>query len=423
MGFNLTNTVSATAVFIQGVLSFFSPCVLPLVPVYLSYLSGGLSQEDGAKRRRKLLVSTLFFVIGISFAFFVLGMGVSALGQFFSGNREIFAFVGGILLIVLGLLQLGVFGKHSLSKELRLPFRISGTMNPVTAWLLGFTFSFAWTPCVGPALASVLLMAGTAESSSLGFFYIFLYTIGFVIPFLVLGIFADALIGWLQKSKKALVWTTRIGAVLLIIMGGLLLSGWVTSDSFQSAFPGVESSSSTGQDSSSAGEPSSQPTESSSSSDSSSASSRPVIPAVDFTLTDQYGNSHTLSDYKGKVVFLNFWADWCKYCVKEMPDIQQLYLDQGENTGDVIILGITSGTTQETMTQFFEDHKLTYPTLLDTDQQVFSAYGAATLPITYMIDKEGNVYGYFNGMMTRDVMDSIIQQTIDGSEESSSQSQ
>ena len=122
-------------------------------------------------------------------------------------------------------------------------------------------------------------------------------------------------------------------------------------------------------------------------------------------------------------MFLNFWADWCKYCVKEMPDIQQLYLDQGENTGDVIILGITSGTTQETMTQFFEDHKLTYPTLLDTDQQVFSAYGAATLPITYMIDKEGNVYGYFNGMMTRDVMDSIIQQTIDGSEESSSQSQ
>ena len=83
MGFNLTNTVSATAVFIQGVLSFFSPCVLPLVPVYLSYLSGGLSQEDGAKRRRKLLVSTLFFVIGISFAFFVLGHGCFCLGAVF----------------------------------------------------------------------------------------------------------------------------------------------------------------------------------------------------------------------------------------------------------------------------------------------------------------------------------------------------
>ena len=418
MGFDLTNTVSAAAVFLQGILSFFSPCVIPLVPVYLSYLSGGVSQENPAKRRKKLLISTLFFVLGISFSFFVLGLGVSTLGQFFSNNRAIFSFIGGIVLIVLGLFQLGIFGKHKLMRELRLPFRVSGNVNPFTALLLGFTFSFAWTPCVGPALASVLLMAGAAESSSLGFFYILLYTLGFVIPFLALGIFADTMLGFVQKSKKALLWTTRIGASLLIVMGLLLLSGWVTSDSFQSNFFGSNgappSVSSSSNQSSSGSTSSSAPT----------PTERPKIPAVDFTLKDQYGNSHTLSDYKGKVVFLNFWADWCGYCLKEMPDIQQLYMDHGENQEDVVILGITYGLTQEEMAKFFEDRDLTYPTLLDENQEMFMTYGANSLPTTYMIDKDGNVYGYLPGMMTREIMDSIIQQTLDShsSDEDSSSS-
>ena len=225
MGFTIQNSVSALTVFVQGLLSFFSPCVLPLVPVYLSYLSGGAQQTR--HRRRKLLVSTVFFVLGISFAFFVLGMGVSALGQFFSGARVWIARIGGVLLIVMGLIQL--FG-GGFTRELRLPFRLKNTINPFTALLLGFTFSFAWTPCVGPALASVLLMAGSTGSSALGFAYIGLYTLGFVVPFLLVGIFADAMLGLFSRSKKALVWTTRVGAVLLMLIGVLLLLGWTTGD-------------------------------------------------------------------------------------------------------------------------------------------------------------------------------------------------
>lgn len=111
------------------------------------------------------------------------------------------------------------------------------------------------------------------------------------------------------------------------------------------------------------------------------------------------------------MVFLNFWADWCGYCVKEMPDIQQLYLDEGENTGDVIILGITNGLSQQEMADFFTEKQLTYPTLLDTDGSVFATYGAYSLPTTFMIDADGNVYGYLTGMMDRETMDSIIAQT------------
>ena len=393
MGFTIQNSVSALTVFVQGLLSFFSPCVLPLVPVYLSYLSGGAQQTR--HRRRKLLVSTVFFVLGISFAFFVLGMGVSALGQFFSGARVWIARIGGVLLIVMGLIQL--FG-GGFTRELRLPFRLKNTINPFTALLLGFTFSFAWTPCVGPALASVLLMAGSTGSSALGFAYIGLYTLGFVVPFLLVGIFADAMLGLLSRSKKALVWTTRVGAVLLMLIGVLLLLGWTTGDV-------AGSGSSSPSASSSAAAPSPEPTATP------APTERPVVAAPDFTLTDQYGNTHTLSDYKGKVVFLNFWADWCGYCVEEMPDIQQLYLDEGENTGDVIILGITNGLSQQEMADFFAEKELTYPTLLDTDGSVFATYGAYSLPTTFMIDVDGNVYGYLPGMMDRETMDSIIAQT------------
>ena len=270
-------------VFLEGIISFFSPCIIPILPLYMSYLAGSAKKvnKDGTiyYKRSTTLFHTFFFILGISASFFILGLSFTALGLFFQNIKHILLIICGIIIIILGFFQMGLIKIKFLQKERKMNVNLNiKKINPFFAFLLGFLFSFAWTPCVGPALASVLLMAGTAESSSLGFFYIFLYTIGFVIPFLVLGIFADALMGWLQKSKKALVWTTRIGAVLLIIMGGLLLSGWVTSDSFQSAFPGVESSSSTGQDSSSAGEPSSQPTESSSSSDSSSASSRPVVP-------------------------------------------------------------------------------------------------------------------------------------------------
>ena len=393
MGFTIQNSVSALTVFVQGLLSFFSPCVLPLVPVYLSYLSGGAQQTR--HRRRKLLVSTVFFVLGISFAFFVLGMGVSALGQFFSGARVWIARIGGVLLIVMGLIQL--FG-GGFTRELRLPFRLKNTINPFTALLLGFTFSFAWTPCVGPALASVLLMAGSTGSSALGFAYIGLYTLGFVVPFLLVGIFADAMLGLLSRSKKALVWTTRVGAVLLMLIGVLLLLGWTTGDV-------AGSGSSSPSASSSAPAPSPEPTATP------APTERPVVAAPDFTLTDQYGSTHTLSDYKGKVVFLNFWADWCGYCVEEMPDIQQLYLDEGENTGDVIILGITNGLSQQEMADFFAEKELTYPTLLDTDGSVFATYGAYSLPTTFMIDVDGNVYGYLPGMMDRETMDSIIAQT------------
>lgn len=230
MGFTIETGISGVTVFLQGLLSFFSPCVLPLVPLYIGYLAGGAKtvDEDGVihYRRSKVIVNTLFFVLGVSFAFFLLGFGFTAVGKFFSGNRVLFARIGGVLVILFGVFQL--FGSNVFTREHRLPFRLSRfSMNPAVALILGFTFSFAWTPCVGPALTSVLLMASSASSSAVGYALIGVYTLGFVIPFLAVGLFTGAVLDFFKRHQRVVKYTVKTGGVLMILMGIMMLTGWM----------------------------------------------------------------------------------------------------------------------------------------------------------------------------------------------------
>ena len=418
MGFDLETSVPAITVFIQGVLSFFSPCVLPLVPLYVSYLAGGtgVTDENGNIRypKGKVLLNTVFFVLGISFAFFLLGFGFTALGRFFSDYQTWFARVSGIIMILFGIYQFGFFGQSAaLGRERRLPFRLDRwAMNPLVALILGFTFSFAWTPCVGPTLSSVLLMASSASSASKGFLLIGVYTAGFVIPFLAVGLFTGTVLGFFKRHQKVVRYTVKIGAALLILMGVMTLTGFMN---------GI-----TGYLSSAVGSVSPQQTEAAESAEpeaSPQASQRPVVPAPDFTLTDQYGNTHTLSDYKDKTVFLNFWATWCGPCKSEMPDIQKLYEDYGKNGGDLVVLGVasprteqnpyTNEGTQEEVEQFLEDNGYTFPVVMDLTGETLYYYAISAFPTTFMIDSNGNVYGYVPGALTGDIMESIVQQTMD----------
>ena len=145
-----------------------------------------------------------------------------------------------------------------------------------------------------------------------------------------------------------------------------------------------------------------------------------TIPAIDFTLQDQYGNTHTLSEYKGKTVFLNFWATWCPPCRNEMPDIQKLYEEyQAEEDPSVIILGIAAPNygqegSEEEIIAFLEKNGYTYPVVMDTTGEMFMQYGIYSFPTTFMIDAEGNIFGYLPGQLNEMVMRSIIEQTVTG---------
>ena len=144
------------------------------------------------------------------------------------------------------------------------------------------------------------------------------------------------------------------------------------------------------------------------------------IGAPDFTLVDQYGETHTLFDYKGKTVFLNFWATWCPPCRAEMPDIQKLY-EEYDTEGDdaLIVLGIASPDiggekSEEGVKQFLEENGYTYPVLMDTTGEQFMNYGVFSYPTTFMIDRDGNVFGYVSGSLSGDMMKSIVEQTMTG---------
>ena len=437
MGFTIETGVSAAAVFIQGLLSFFSPCVLPLVPLYFGYLAGGVGMDEEGGRL-KLFFRVLCFTLGISGAFFVLGLGASALGEFFSEQRMLFARIGGILIILFGLYQLGVFGSSRiLGGEHRLPLRLEKmTMSPITALIMGFTFSFAWTPCVGPALTSVLLMAGSAQTSASGFLLIGVYTLGFILPFLAAGIFTAQLLGFFRRHMKAVRYTVKVGGVLMILMGVLMftgkmndITGYLSTVQSEQEVTGQNETEQNESEQSKNGtdeESDAAPEESSTEEDQDSAdnteSTLTPAPLSDFELTDQFGNTHTLADYEGKVIFLNFWATWCGPCRNEMPDIQKLYEEysaQGEDA-EVVILGVAGpGIGQEgsadEIASFMEENGYTYPVLMDESGEMFSQYGISAFPTTFMIDKDGNVYGYVPGQMTEDIMRSIIDQTREGS--------
>ena len=439
MGFDVTVGVPALTVFLQGILSFFSPCVLPLVPLYISYLAGGTRTVDETGtvryRRKTVFLNTLFFVLGISFTFFLLGLGFTAVGRFFSGNQRLFAIIGGVIVILFGLLQLGVFQSKMLSQEQRLPFNLSKlAMNPLTALLLGFTFSFAWTPCVGPALASVLIMASSATSSAAGFLLIGVYTLGFVIPFLAVGLFTGSLLDFFRKHRKAVAYTAKIGGVLMIFMGVMMITGWMNSlTGYLSSFGGAAgggtnttSSAVSGTESTVSTDETASQAESSASSESTSQEEEntDIVPVPDVSVVDQYGNTHNLRDYKGKVVFLNFWTTWCGYCKQEMPDIEALYQEYGLNEEEVVILGVANPASDkasysqdrqnaEEITAFLQENGYTYPVLMDETGELFEYFYINSFPTTFLIDKEGGVLGYIPGAVSKSVMQDVIQQALD----------
>lgn len=429
-GISSAGSFSFILVFAEGLLSFLSPCVIPLIPVYMGYLAGSGSRvnENGKIEydRAKVFLHTVFFALGISFAFFILGMSFTTLGKFFSSNKLMFTKIGGVLIFILGFFQLGILDFSVLQKERKISLKLADKkMNPLLALVMGFTFSFAWTPCIGPALSSVLIMASGAKTALTGNMLVLVYALGFLIPFLMLGLFTTKVLNFLKSRQNLLKYTVKAGGVILVIMGFMTFTGWMNGVSgyLNSLGNSKQSSSQKIED-----EQTESIIESNADTDNKKNTSKEeqVYPSIDFTLTDQYGNEHKLSDYKGKVVFINFWATWCPPCREELPDIEELYNEYNLNQDDVVFLGITNPSSAEypnnqdsekdEINAFIEDNGYTFPILFDETGEVFQNYGISAFPTTFLIDKEGNIVGYTPGKMTKEFMISVIKDTLEATE-------
>jgi len=208
-----------------GVLSFASPCVLPLLPGYLSYMSG-VSAEELAERRGTLLPASLLFVAGFALVFTALGATASVIGSLVLEHRLILLRISGIFIIFMGLVTLGVFKIPMLYVERR--FSVSPGLGMVGALPLGMAFGFAWTPCIGPVLASIETIAAAEGSVRTGAALLFVYAMGLGLPFIAAGFFFGrgvSAVRWLQRHYQAL---NIAGGSILLLMGILLLTGqWV----------------------------------------------------------------------------------------------------------------------------------------------------------------------------------------------------
>jgi cytochrome c-type biogenesis protein len=209
-----------------GVISFLSPCVLPIVPPYLAYMSGvsmNEMQDDGAGRRRAT-ITALFFVMGLSTVFLFLGFTASAFGAFFLQNQELFARISGAVVIVFGLHFLGVFRISLLDREARIDAGQSGG-SAFGAYVLGLAFAFGWTPCIGPQLGAILSLAASEASVTRGTLLLGIYAAGLGIPFLLAAMFLTRAMGVMNRLKKHMKTIERAMGVLLIIVGVALVTG------------------------------------------------------------------------------------------------------------------------------------------------------------------------------------------------------
>jgi cytochrome c-type biogenesis protein len=220
--------VTAGGAFLAGLLSFFSPCVLPLVPAYLAYM-GGVSIEDmleegWARARWMVLLAALCFVAGFSTVFVALGATASWIGQAVSAYLGWLSYIAGALIGVMGLHFLGLIHIPVLHRTAR----IGVTHSPaslVGAYVIGLAFGFGWSPCVGPVLAAILLIAGAKDSAGEGARLLFVYSLGIGLPFLLAAGFASAFMRWSARFKARLGQAEKAMGALLVVAGVLIFTG------------------------------------------------------------------------------------------------------------------------------------------------------------------------------------------------------
>ncbi|MCD7965441.1 MAG: cytochrome c biogenesis protein CcdA, partial [Clostridiaceae bacterium] len=216
--------LSISIVLAAGLVSFFSPCILPLLPVYLSLFSSGgvASKEDAARRKLRVFLKSVLFVAGISVCFILLGFGAGALGSVIRSKS--FLTVMGLIVMILGLHQTGLIPIKWLYREKRVNLERSRRGDYIGAFLLGLTFSFGWTPCIGPVLGAILGLSATSSRPLYGALLMAVYSLGFLIPFLALSLFSDVLLAKVTRLHRHLGKIKTAGGVIIILMGFLLIS-------------------------------------------------------------------------------------------------------------------------------------------------------------------------------------------------------
>lgn len=390
--------------FAGGLLSFLSPCVLPLVPGYLSLMSGvSIDHMKGAEGSRSsalkaVVINSIAFNLGLSVIFIALGSTAGLVGSSVLSNPWI-RIIGGVVIIVFGLHLIGLLKIKYLYKDTR-QFSSEKPRGVLGSLTLGIAFAAGWTPCIGPILGGIMALAATSGGWKGGFVLATFYSAGLAVPFLVTGVGINKFLSFYSKFRRHLHKVEVVSGVVLISIGLLIATGYsslIASSRLASLLPNLE-----GRLKFTPPTPPPAPP---------GNSTFAAAPDVAFEALD--GKTVRLSSLRGRVVLLNFWATWCGPCRAEIPEFNALQKDLDAKGLSVVGVSVSPVDTSDAIRNFQKDVKQDY-TILRGAEAIGAQFGNGPgLPVTYVIDRAGLIRQKFNGPQTRENFAAAIKPLLD----------
>lgn len=398
------SNITIPIAFAAGVLSFISPCVLPLVPGYISLISGvsidRLKADDGSRTnaRRAVILNSLAFNVGLSMIFVSLGAAAGWLGSSFLTNPWL-RFIGGFVIVAFGLQLIGVLKIGALYKDTRF-FSQQKPRGMLGSLTLGMAFAAGWTPCIGPILGGIIGLAATSGGWKSGLILSSFYAAGLSLPFLLTGLGINQFLGFYTKFRRHLHKVEVVSGVMLILIGLVVAFGYttrLTSSKLASLLPNAEAWLKV------------EPPATTTTAPAPPAANTSLAP--DFALDKLEGQQLRLSELRGRVVMLNFWATWCGPCRAEIPELNAMQKDLKDQ--GLTIIGVSWDDTVEGVREFQQELPLDY-TILMNGEGVQSLFGGIpSLPTTYIIDREGRIRQKIIGARGRTVFEAAIKPLLD----------
>jgi cytochrome c-type biogenesis protein len=401
MQISLVNMLIA---FAGGLLSFLSPCVLPLVPGYLSLMSGvsidHMKGEAGSRSSalRAVIINSIAFNIGLSVIFIALGATAGLVGSSILSNPWI-RIVGGLVIIVFGLHLIGLLKIKYLYKDTR-QFSSEKPRGVLGSLTLGVAFAAGWTPCIGPILGGIMALAATSGGWKGGFVLATFYSAGLAVPFLITGLGINKFLSFYAKFRRHLHKVEVVSGVVLILIGLLVATGYsslLASSRFAGMLPNLEALLKVAPTTLPKADPGN--------------SRYAPAPDVEFEALD--GKPIRLSSLRGRVVLLNFWATWCQPCRAEIPEFNALQRDLNSKGLSVVGVSVSPVDTSDSIRRFQKDIKQDY-TVLRGAEEIGGKFGNGPgLPVTYILDREGRIRQKFIGPQTRENFEAAIRPLLD----------
>jgi cytochrome c-type biogenesis protein len=407
------NVYTALIAFVGGLASFLSPCVLPLVPGYISLISGvsvehlkGEGGEGQRAARRAVILNSLAFNAGLSLIFLSLGAAAGLIGSALFTNRWV-SLVAGLVIIGFGLQLMGVLKVGALYKDTR-KFSDDKPRGPLGSLLLGIAFAAGWTPCIGPILGGIIGLAASSGGWQGGLVLSAFYSAGLAVPFLLTGLGINRFLGFYTRFRRHLHKVEVFSGAMLIIIGVMIATGTVTRiASLAATLPSAEAAIERWLKPSAPSAPASATGSTEGSAD--AAAKFPPLPDAEFKTID--GEPFRLSELRGQVVLLNFWATWCGPCRGEIPEFNEMVREHGGRGFTVV--GVTSHDTPEQVRGFQRDVPQNYTVLFGPDDTPDRFKNGPGLPVTYILDRQGRVREKILGPRDRAGFEALVKPLLD----------